>query len=241
MNNQEEPQRFQGRVVMITGAAGNLGQAVARAFVRSGAQVILVDRTAERLETTFRELDANRMLLAMDLLDGTQVDQAVREVLRQTGRIDVLCNLAGGFSMGQRVHDMRDADLDALFGINVRSMLNAVRAVVPSMLDAKAGRIVNVGALSALRGNALMGGYCVSKDAVIRLTESMAAELKEQGINVNCVLPSMIDTPDNRAAMPDADATRWVDADALADVVVFLASDGARAMHGAAVPVAGLV
>lgn len=241
MNNQEEPQRFQGRVVMITGAAGNLGQAVARAFVRSGAQVILVDRTAERLETTFRELDANRMLLAMDLLDGTQVDQAVREVLRQTGRIDVLCNLAGGFSMGQRVHEMRDTDLDALFSTNVRSMLNAVRAVVPSMLDAKAGRIVNVGALSALRGNALMGGYCVSKDAVIRLTESMAAELKEQGINVNCVLPSMIDTPDNRAAMPDADATRWVDADALADVVVFLASDGARAMHGAAVPVAGLV
>lgn len=241
MLDREETQRFRGRVVMVTGAAGNLGQAVARAFARHGAQVILVDRTEAMLQDTFGLPAVNRMLAPMDLLLQSEVEAGVRATLRQAGRIDVLCNLAGGFSMGTPMHETSDTDFDKLFDINVRSMLNAVRAVVPSMLDAKAGKIVNVGALSALRGAAHMGGYCASKDAVIRLTESMDAELKEHGINVNCVLPSMIDTPENRAAMPDADATRWVHADALADVVVFLASEEAHAIHGAAIPVAGLV
>jgi NAD(P)-dependent dehydrogenase (short-subunit alcohol dehydrogenase family) len=143
--------------------------------------------------------------------------------------------------MGRPVHETSDADWDALFGINVRSILNAVRAVVPAMVEAGQGKIVNVAAMSALRGAALMGTYCASKGAVIRLTESMAAELRDQQINVNCVLPSIIDTPENRAAMPDADATRWVGADALADVIVFLASNAARALNGAAIPVAGRV
>jgi NAD(P)-dependent dehydrogenase (short-subunit alcohol dehydrogenase family) len=108
------------------------------------------------------------------------------------------------------------------------------------MLEAGGGRIVNVGAASALKGAALMGAYVASKSAVIRLTETMALELREKNINVNCVLPSIIDTPENRAAMPDADPKRWVAPQALADVIVFLASDAARAVHGAAVPVTGL-
>jgi NAD(P)-dependent dehydrogenase (short-subunit alcohol dehydrogenase family) len=109
------------------------------------------------------------------------------------------------------------------------------------MLAAGGGRIVNVAAGAALRGGARMGAYAAAKSAVIRLTESMSAELKDRGINVNCVMPSIIDTPQNRAAMPDADASRWVAPEALAEVMLFLASDRARAIHGAAIPVTGLV
>jgi NAD(P)-dependent dehydrogenase (short-subunit alcohol dehydrogenase family) len=238
MNHPEYTRDFHGRTVMIAGAAGNLGKAVARAFARRGARLVLVDRATQRLHEQFGETGPC-LLVPTDLLDGEAVAAAVREALRQAGRIDALCNLAGGFSMGHPVHETSDAELDAMFSVNVRTMLNAVRAVVPSMLEAGAGRIVNVGAMSALRGSALMGSYCISKDAVIRLTETMAAELGSRGINVNCVLPGIIDTPENRAAMPDADRAGWVGADALADVVVFLASERARAIHGAAIPVTG--
>jgi len=227
---------FAGRTVMITGAAGNLGRAVARAFAAHGARLLLVDRDLDALQASYGPANELQSLAQADLLDRAAVD-----ALAHDRRIDVLCNLAGGFAMGPRVHELADADLDRLFDVNVRTMLNAVRAVVPAMLQAGAGAIVNVGATAALRGAAGMGAYCASKDAVIRLTEAMAAELRDDGIRVNCVLPSIIDTPENRAAMPDADFSRWVAPEALADVIVFLASRGARAVHGAAVPVAGRV
>jgi NAD(P)-dependent dehydrogenase (short-subunit alcohol dehydrogenase family) len=142
--------------------------------------------------------------------------------------------------MGPAVHETSDEDWNFLFDINVRTMLNMVRAVVPGMIQQGGGTIINVGANSAQKGIAQMGAYCAAKSVVIRLTEAMAAELREKNINVNCVLPSIIDTPANRAAMPDADPSHWVAPEALASTILFLASDGARAMHGAAVPVSGL-
>jgi NAD(P)-dependent dehydrogenase (short-subunit alcohol dehydrogenase family) len=137
------------------------------------------------------------------------------------------------------VHATSDADWDFLFGLNARSVLHTARAVVPRMIAAGGGRIVNVAANAGLKGAAMMGAYCASKDAVVRMTEAMSAELRDHNINVNCVLPSIIDTPENRGAMPDADPARWVAPEALADVIVFLASDAARAIHGAALPVTG--
>src|SRR5204862_3367006 len=121
--------------------------------------------------------------------------------------------------------------------LNVRTLLHAVQAVVPGMVARGRGKVVNVGAQAALRGAGGMGAYAAAKSQVLRLTESMAAELREHGINVNCVLPSIIDTPQNRAAMPNANPQRWVSAEALADVIAFLASDAARAIHGAGIPV----
>jgi NAD(P)-dependent dehydrogenase (short-subunit alcohol dehydrogenase family) len=232
---------FDGRTVMITGASGNLGRAVAQAFAQRGAGLVLLDRISYPRRDPPGAAEGRHLQLSTDLLDAEAVRGATHEALQEFGRIDVLCNLAGGFAMGRPVHETSDADWDALFQINVRSMLNAVRAVVPAMIEAGQGRIVNVAAMSALRGVALMGSYCASKDTVIRLTETMAAELRDQHINVNCVLPSIIDTPDNRAAMPNADPTRWVSPDALADVILFLASNASRALHGAAIPVAGRV
>ena len=212
---------FAGRTVMITGAKGNLGRALAEAFEQRGAKVVPVD-------------------LPTNLLDQAQVDAVVQKAIRDFKRIDVLCNIAGGFRMGKPVHETTDADWNFLMDLNARTVLHTARAVVPHMIAAGGGRIVNVGAFAAQKGAANMGAYIASKSAVMRLTEAMAAELRDKNINVNCVLPTIIDTPANRADMPQADPKRWVAPADLANVIVFLASDEARAIHGATLPVTGL-
>ena len=231
---------FDGRCVLVTGAAGNLGRAVARLFAQRGANLVLIGRRQAELEHLFGKDGERQLLCALDLLDAAQVEAGVARAFERFGRIDVLCNLAGGFRMGEPVHETKDATLDFLFDINARTLLYAARAVVPRMLAAGFGKIVNVGAFAAQRGAANMGAYTAAKASVIRLTEAMSAELREKNINVNCVLPNVIDTPENRVAMPAADPTRWVAPEDLAQVIAFLASDAARAVHGAALPVAGL-
>ena len=226
---------FTERTVMLTGAAGNLGRAVAAAFAAAGANLALLDLKRGSLQDGERQL-----VLETDLLDAQSVQAAVTKATQRFKRIGVLCNIAGGFRMGPAVHETSDKDWNFLLDINARTMLNMTRAVVPVMLEAGGGKIVNIGAFAAQKGAAQMGAYIAAKSAVIRLTETMAAELREKNINVNCVLPTIIDTPENRAAMPKADPKRWVAPADLAQVIVFLASDAARAIHGAALPVTGL-
>lgn len=230
----------QTRTVMITGAAGNLGRCVARSFLADGARLVLVDLRRESLEEAFGAENEQHLFAPANLLDQAQVNGAVKAALERFGRIDVLCNLAGGFRMGEAVHETADENWDFLFDINGRTLLHAVRAVVPHMIEMGGGKVVNVGAFSAQKGLARMGAYTAAKGTVIRLTEAMAGELREKNINVNCVLPSSIDTPENRAAMPDADPSRWVAPEDLASAIAFLASHGARAIHGAALPVTAL-
>ncbi|CAN7741671.1 SDR family NAD(P)-dependent oxidoreductase [Pseudorhodoferax sp. LjRoot39] len=228
------------QVVLVTGAAGHLGQAVAAHFQQGGARLLLLDRDAQALQRLYGEM-RGAQTIAADLLDRAQLQARIEAAWAAPQRIDVLCHLAGGFRMGEAVHELAAGSWDFLMDLNARSFLNVAAAVVPRLLAQGAGRVVTVGAGAAQRGGAHMGGYSASKSALMRLTESMSAELRDQGINVNCVLPSVIDTPDNRASMPDADASRWVTPAALADVVGFLASDAARAVHGAALPVSGRV
>jgi NAD(P)-dependent dehydrogenase (short-subunit alcohol dehydrogenase family) len=163
----------------------------------------------------------------------------MRSAVERFGRIDALCNIAGGFRAGANVHESSDEEWDFLFGINVRTMLNAVRATVPHMIAAGRGAIVTVGAHAALEGVAGMGPYCAAKSAVLRVTEAMAAELRAHRITVNCILPTILDTPENRAAMPDADPSGWVAPEDCAKVFVFLASAYGRPINGAAIPVSG--
>ena len=226
---------FTDRTVVITGASGNLGRAVAKAFADLGASLVLMDVRRADLQD-----GPHQVFLEVDLMKANSVDAAFGKALERFGRIDVLCNIAGGFRMGSPVHETKDADWDFLFGLNARSVLNTSRAAVPAMLKGGGGKIVNIGAFAAQRGAANMGPYIASKSAVIRLTETMAAELREKNVNVNCVLPTIIDTPENRSAMPNADPRKWVAPQDLAAVIVFLASDAARAIHGAALPVTGL-
>jgi NAD(P)-dependent dehydrogenase (short-subunit alcohol dehydrogenase family) len=231
---------FADRTVLITGATGNLGRAVAEAFAACGANLGLLDRSLERLEAAYGKANERRVYLPTDLLDAAQVEAAAKAAMDRFRRIDVLCDIAGGFRMGTPVHETPDNDWSFMFDVNARTLLHAARAVVPHMLAGGGGKIVNVGAFAAQKGAANMGAYIAAKSAVIRLTESMAAELRDKNINVNCVLPTIIDTPENRAAMPKADPQKWVAAGDLANVIVFLASPAARAIHGAALPVTGL-
>jgi NAD(P)-dependent dehydrogenase (short-subunit alcohol dehydrogenase family) len=230
---------FNDKVVMITGAAGNLGRAVAQAFASHGAKLVLIDRQIDGLQAEFRDSDRH-LLLQVDLLRQEDATAAGQATVDRFGRIDVLCNVAGGFRMGEAVHETSASTWDFLLGLNAGSVLHMAQAVVPHMLAAGSGKIVNVAAFAAQRGGAQMGAYAASKCVVVRLTESMAAELRDAGINVNCVLPTIIDTPDNRAGMPTADPSRWVAPGDLANVILFMASDAARAIHGAALPVSGL-
>ena len=227
-------------VVVITGASGNLGRALAAAFAARHALVVLIDRRRDRLDALFGAEDARRLHVAADLTNADAVEAAAKAAVDRFGRVDVLCNVAGGFRMGTPVHETPDADWSFLFDINARTVLYAARAFVPRMLESGGGKIVNVGAFSAQKGAAHMAAYVASKSAVIRLTESMSAELREKNVNVNCVLPTTIDTPENRKAMPDVDPRKWVAPEDLASVIVFLSTDAARAIHGAAIPVTGL-
>ena len=233
---------FTDRVAIITGAAGNLGSAVARAFLAAGANLVLVDHKPDRLLELFPELagSPNHILAApADLTDEGSVQRMVGEALERFGRIDVLVNAAGGWRGGKPVHESSLETLDFLFNLNARTVFIASRAAVPAMLDHGSGKIINVAARAGLGAAARNGAYSASKSAVVRLTETMAVELKHEGINVNCVVPGTIDTPQNRQSMPKADHSRWVPPEAIANVILFLASDAAWPVSGAAVPVYG--
>ena len=233
---------FSNRVVLVAGASGNLGQAIVRAFYAAGAKLALLDRAPDRLPQLFPELagSPNHLLLGyVDAADAESVEGAVQSVLERFGRIDVLANAIGGYRAGQPVHETPLDTWDFMLNLNTRTAFVLSRTVVPRMLAQGSGKIAHVAARAALEGAAKASAYSASKAATVRLVESLAAELRQMNINVNCVLPGTIDTPQNRESMPKADHSRWVPPEAIADVILFLTSDAARAVNGAAVPVYG--
>ncbi len=233
---------FQDKVVMVTGAAGNLGSAVVQAYREAGAHLILVDYKEDRLQHTYPELAQSRqhfLAQGIDLTRAESVKDMAGEAVDRLGQVDALVHTVGGFAMGDRVHELDSDTWQGMLELNALTFLYISQAVVPHMLDRGSGKIVSIGARPSLGGKAKMGAYSVAKSAVLRLTESMSAELKSQGINVNCVLPGTIDTPGNREAMPDADYTKWVQPQSLADTILFLTSRAARDIHGVALPVYG--
>jgi NAD(P)-dependent dehydrogenase (short-subunit alcohol dehydrogenase family) len=229
---------FSGKTVLITGAAGNLGRAVAEDFRKAGADLALLDRDEARLEAVYGSPDG-RFYAGADLMSADAVAHAVDAAARRFGRLDVVANIAGGFSMGPPIHETPVDAWDLMMNLNARSAFYVCRAAIPHMLRNGGGAIVNISARAAREGKARMGPYCASKAAVITLTETLAAEHRHAGIRVNCILPGTIDTPENRRDMPGSDFARWVAPAALANVVVFLASTGAHAISGASVPVYG--
>jgi NAD(P)-dependent dehydrogenase (short-subunit alcohol dehydrogenase family) len=234
---------FSGQVVMVTGGTGNLGGPVARAFAGAGAKVIVVDRNPEKQRALFPDwIDSPDHWLAapVDVLNEAEGAQTVSQAVNRFGRLDVLVNTIGGYRAGNPVHELEMATWDLMLDLNARSTFVMCKSVIPTMLSQGSGKIVNVSARAALAGSADHAAYSASKAAVMRLTESMAAEVRDKGINVNCILPSTIDTPDNRAAMPKAETRKWVKPESLAEVILFLASSAARDIHGVSLPVYGL-
>ena len=230
------------KVIIITGAVGNLGHAVAELVQAQGYKTILVDRSSDRLQKIYGELkSSSQHWLAgnIDMTDAKSVDAMAAEAYKRFGQLDGLVNTVGGFRGGKPVHETDLSEWDFLYDINVRTALNACRAAIPYMLKAQSGRIINVASRNAFQGSPNYAAYSAAKTAVLRLTESLAGELKTRGINVNCIVPGTIDTPQNREAMPKADFSTWVPPEDLAHVVAFLLSEKARSVTGAAVPVYG--
>jgi NAD(P)-dependent dehydrogenase (short-subunit alcohol dehydrogenase family) len=228
-----------GRVYAITGAFGALGSAVAKAAAARGARLALID-FAPSAPAGLPSGDDVLVLGGVDLTDPAQAKQAVDAVVQRFGALDALVNIAGGFRW--ELHEGGDPETwRKLFMMNVQTAANASRAALGPLKASGAGRIVNVGANGAVKAAAGMGAYAASKAGVHKLTEALAEELKADGVTVNAVLPSIIDTAVNRADMPDADHSAWVKPEDLAAVILFLASEEARAVTGALVPVTGRV
>jgi NAD(P)-dependent dehydrogenase (short-subunit alcohol dehydrogenase family) len=226
-------------VVVVTGAFGALGRAVAEAFARRGARLALVDLAPPPPAPGAEGGAAPLVFGGVDLTDAEATRRVMAATAMRFGGIDVLVNIAGGFRW-ERLEDGDPDTCDQLYALNLRTAVVCCKAALPALLERGTGRIVNVGAgAAAARAGAGMGPYTASKAGVQRLTESLAEEVKDRGITVNAILPGVIDTPRNRADMPDADFSRWVAPEAIAEVIVFLASEAARAVTGASIPVLG--
>jgi NAD(P)-dependent dehydrogenase (short-subunit alcohol dehydrogenase family) len=219
---------LEGKHLVITGGAGALGRAVVGAALDRGARVTVLDRSQTALGDGVR-------CVRVDLADAAGI-QAAWAGLEP---VDVLCALAGGFAMGASAYAADGDEWNAMMQANVVSLRHVLMAAVPGMKARDAGRIITVGALSAQQGKASMSAYTASKAVVMNLTESLAQELADTGVRVNAILPSIIDTPSNRQAMPDANWHEWVAPKDMAEVICFLASHQSNAIHGALIPLRG--
>ena len=229
---------MQDKVVIVTGAFGALGRVVAATLATRGARLGLIDAAQAVPEALAEEFAAHLLMPGIDLasLDATRA--MVAQVVARFGALDAVVNIAGGFRW-ETVDDGDPATWDALFTMNLKTALHVCKASLPHLLDRPGARIVNIGTGAAAKAAAGMGAYAASKAGVLRLTEALAEETRDRGLTVNAVLPSIIDTPANRQDMPQADFSRWVAPQALADVIAFLLSDAARAITGAGIPVMG--
>jgi 3-oxoacyl-[acyl-carrier protein] reductase len=219
----------------VTGTSGALGKVVAEVALARGARVAGIDHAPSQIPATPDRIE----LGGVDLSDPGQAKKAIDAAAAHFGRLDALINIAGGFAF-EAIVEGDPKTWQRMYALNVLTALNASQSAIPHLQASKAGRIVNIGAMGALQAGAGMGAYAASKAGVHRLTEALAAECKGR-ITVNAVLPSTIDTPANRASMPKADFKKWVTAEELAEVILFLASDAASAVTGALLPVSGRV
>jgi len=226
-----------GRVFAITGAFGVLGSAVAQAAAEAGARLALIDHAKA---PSGPAPDGALVLGGVDLTDANRAGAAIDEAAEHFGGLDALLNIAGGFSW-ETLEGSSGETWKRMFLLNVQTASNASRAAIPHLRRSSAGRIVNVGANAALKASMGMGAYAASKAGVHSLTQALAEELKGDGVTVNAVLPSILDTPTNRTDMPKADFASWVRPQELAAVMLFLASEEASAVTGALIPVTGRV
>jgi len=231
-----------GKVAWVTGATGGVGPAVVKALADAGATVLASARDEAEVAALAAEhgIPAERWLaLPVDLTDDAAVQATVARGVARFGRLDILVAVAGAWRGGATVAETAGATLDFLWRVNVQTAFNACRAVLPHMTARGWGRIITFSARAATAGQAKSGAYAASKAAVLALTQSLAAEVRAHGVTANTLLLSTVDTPDNRAAMPDADRSKWVRPEQIAATVRFLCSDEAAALSGAALPLYG--
>jgi NAD(P)-dependent dehydrogenase (short-subunit alcohol dehydrogenase family) len=233
---------FSGKIVLVSGGTGGLGNAVSLAFLEEGARVVVTYRKEEEYAALKKAAGAKTAALEGSLVDVTD-ERATREfvagIVARHGRLDALVNTVGGYAGGVTLWELETKVFDTMLSLNLHSGYALARSVLPAMLKQRHGSIVNVAAKAALDHGAGAAAYAASKAAAVAMMDSLAADVKGTGVRVNSILPSIIDTAVNRKAMPNADFTTWPKPEEMAQVILFLCSDNAAVIHGAAVPVYG--
>ncbi len=230
---------FSNKVVLITGGTGALGKAVVEGFTSSNAASIttyITDKDAENAQTRIGTLE----LIKADITMEDQVRNLVSQVVQKHRRIDVLVNVVGGYIGGKKVSELEESDWDKMMNLNLKSAFLISKHVLPIMVHALNGKIVHISSRTGLKSSGHDSAYAASKSGLIRLVESICEEVKEYGINVNCILPSIIDTDANRKAMPNSNFSKWVKTRDLASLVMYLCTEEAKIINGAAIPAYGL-
>src|SRR4030081_3019014 len=234
--------RFSNKSVLIAGGTGGLGRAVSLAFLDEGAKVSVTYRDQKEFDALKDGAGANASSLQghkVDVTDEAAVKQLIERILAEQHRLDVVVNTVGGYSGGVKLWELEPKVFDQMLALNLRSGYLISRAVVPAMLKQRRGVIINIASKAAVDHAAGAAAYAASKAAAVAMIDSLAADLKGTGVRVNSILPSIIDTEVNRKAMPKADFARWPKPQDIARVVLFLCSDEAKVIHGAAIPVYG--
>ena len=234
--------RFEGSTVLVAGGTGGLGRAVTSAFLEEGANVVVTYRNQPEWERFKNSASANASRLQgheVDVTDEAAVNQLIEKVLLKQGRLDAMVNTVGGYAGGLKLWEMETKVFDRMLNLNLRSGYALSRSAVRVMLKQGRGAIVNVASKAALDHAAGAAAYAASKAAVVAMLDSLAAEVTGTGVRVNSILPSIIDTEPNRQAMPIADFTKWPKPADIARVIMFLCSEDAKVIHGAAIPVYG--
>ncbi|MGH9707851.1 MAG: SDR family oxidoreductase [Candidatus Acidiferrales bacterium] len=233
---------FAGKTALVAGGTGGLGRAVSLAFLEEGARLIVPYRIDQEFAELQQAAGANAPLLAgrrLDVTDEAAVQQLVDEIVKEHGRLDILVNTVGGYAGGIKLWELDIQVFDRMLALNLRAGFTLARAAVKVMLPRGNGAIVNVTAKAALDHAAGASAYAASKAAALALMDSLAEDLKGSGVRVNSILPSIIDTEANRKAMPGADFAKWPKPEDIARVILFLCSEDAKVIHGAAIPVYG--
>jgi NAD(P)-dependent dehydrogenase (short-subunit alcohol dehydrogenase family) len=234
---------FHDRVILVTGGTGGLGREVTMAFLEAGARVVVTFQLAEEFAAVVSAADRTGTAppegTSVDVTDSAAVEKFIAEIIAKHGRLDVLVNTVGGYAGGKNLWETDPGTYDRMLQLNLKAGFVLAQAIVPAMIRQNRGWIVNIASKAAFDHGAGGALYAASKAGALALFDSLAAEVKPYNINVNTVLPSIIDTAANRKAMPGADFAKWPKPEEIARVILFLCSEEARVIHGAAIPVYG--
>jgi NAD(P)-dependent dehydrogenase (short-subunit alcohol dehydrogenase family) len=238
--NSNNRHNFSNKIVLITGGTGALGSSITKTFIESNATVISSYHNDKKTEKTQTDTKPTVQLIKANIINEEEVEKLVSEILDKYSRIDILVNVVGAFRGGKTVMELDEKEWDLMMNLNLKSAFLISKYVARQMISAKYGKIIHVSSRLGLHSEGYDSAYAASKSGLIRLVESLSKETKESNINVNCIMPSIIDTEANRKAMPNADFNKWVKPVDLANVVLFLCSEEAKTITGAAIPTFGV-
>jgi len=235
---------FNEKVVLVSGGTGALGQSISLDFLKSGASVIITyvnDSEIKSLESKFGNFMKKVMLVKVNLMNEDEVKKLITKILNANDKIDILINAVGGYRAGQPVTQIDEKDWDLMMNLNLKTAFLISKHVVKEMEKQGYGKVIHVAARSGLKGSGNDAAYVASKSGILRLVESLSEEVKNDSINVNCILPSIIDTDANRQSMPDEDFSKWVSPSEISRVLLFLASEESNSINGACIPIYGTI